>query len=477
MDASLMVSFPEEVSVSSEGDGELVLCSPFGRLVLRRLPPAAQDVFGRLVHPGDSIGRLLASVRDSGVPGALARFYYQLQKMAGRGFLLVTANAGDRRLATLVPTARSFRLARDEITDCPYVLSRFAYLHRVGGEAILESPLSAARIMLHDSRLAGLVYALTTPATVAEVGRRAGDLSQEVALPLMSLLLNAGMLSVVNDNNASAEDEHPTLQSWEFHDLLFHARSREGRHDAPVGNMYPLAGRFEPLPAVKPVATTETIDLYRPDLSELERCDPPLVRVMEERSSIREYGAEPMTIEQLGEFLYRVGRVRACSMLDFETPHGPTRMEISSRPYPTGGALYELEIYPVVQACGGLDRGLYLYDPLDHRLARVSPWTAEVERLCYSANAAMGMLNEGLQVVLILASRFQRVTWKYMTLAYALILKDVGVVFQNMYLAATAMGLAPCAIGVGDSDLFARAIGSDYYAETSVGEFALASKK
>jgi hypothetical protein len=39
-----------------------------------------------------------------------------------------------------------------------------------------------------------------------------------------------------------------------------------------------------------------------------------------------------------------------------------------------------------------------------------------------------------------------------------------------------AMGLAPCALGGGDSDLFARAAGTDYYAETSVGEFLLGSR-
>ena len=48
---------------------------------------------------------------------------------------------------------------------------------------------------------------------------------------------------------------------------------------------------------------------------------------------------------------------------------------------------------------------------------------------------------------------------------------------QNMYLVATAMELAPCAIGDGDSDLFAEASGLDYYTEGSVGEFILGSKK
>ena len=64
-----------------------------------------------------------------------------------------------------------------------------------------------------------------------------------------------------------------------------------------------------------------------------------------------------------------------------------------------------------------------------------------------------------------------------MSIAYALTLKHVGVVFQTMYLAATAMGLAPCAVGCGDADLFARAAGTDYCAETSVGEFLLGSQR
>jgi hypothetical protein len=45
-----------------------------------------------------------------------------------------------------------------------------------------------------------------------------------------------------------------------------------------------------------------------------------------------------------------------------------------------------------------------------------------------------------------------------------------------MYLVATAMGLAPCALGGGDSDLFAAVARTNYYAETSVGEFILGSK-
>ena len=93
--------------------------------------------------------------------------------------------------------------------------------------------------------------------------------------------------------------------------------------------------------------------------------------------------------------------------------------------------------------------------------------------LLRDAAESTAIAEDNLQVLLILAARFPRVAWKYESIAYALTLKHVGVVLQTMYLAATAMGLGPCAIGGGDADLFARAAGTDYYAETSVGEFLL----
>ena len=89
------------------------------------------------------------------------------------------------------------------------------------------------------------------------------------------------------------------------------------------------------------------------------------------------------------------------------------------------------------------------------------------------ARLSVGSPAGPLQTLVVLTARFQRLSWKYQSMAYAALLKDVGVLFQTMYLVATAMGLAPCALGGGDSDLFAEAAGLDSYAETSVGEFLL----
>jgi SagB-type dehydrogenase family enzyme len=77
------------------------------------------------------------------------------------------------------------------------------------------------------------------------------------------------------------------------------------------------------------------------------------------------------------------------------------------------------------------------------------------------------------QIVITIAARFGRVSWKYSSLAYALILKDVGVLIQTLYLMATDMGLGGCAIGSSNIDLFAKMTGIEFHVEGPVGQFAL----
>ena len=59
---------------------------------------------------------------------------------------------------------------------------------------------------------------------------------------------------------------------------------------------------------------------------------------------------------QLGEFLYRVARVKRHAEVDVETPFGPIRMPITTRPGPSGGCLHDLEVYAAVNRCDGVAR-------------------------------------------------------------------------------------------------------------------------
>jgi SagB-type dehydrogenase family enzyme len=283
------------------------------------------------------------------------------------------------------------------------------------------------------------------------------------------------MLAAVDGEGHIMEEESAALEAWEFHDLLFHARSRRGRSDGGFGSTFRLAHRPPP-PALEPRDEGEAVELFAPDPAVLERDDLPFARIQNSRRSIREYGGAPISARDVGEFLFRVARVTECWKADFPTPAGPVSMEFASRPYPGAGALYELDLYVVVQRCRDLAPGLYRYDPLRHRLDPIAAATADVQLLLAEAAASAGMAPDSLQLLIVLAARFERVAWKYESIAYSLVLKNTGALFQTMYLAATAMGLAPCALGCGDSDLFARAAGTDYYVKTSVGEFLLGSK-
>jgi SagB-type dehydrogenase family enzyme len=478
LSAALVLSWREGVTAAADGEGTLVVQGPGDQVSLRRVAPVLLDALRRFESPGEDEDRLAELVRDVG-NGLMARWYYYVEYLSRRGLLCHSAHANGTRLATLVAVSPSF-VARPAqvVPGRRYVLSRFAYLRGDGGETVLESPLAHARVILNDCRTAALVGALTAPVTAEELAARLGEVAEDAVLRVFTLLLRAGMLGEADAGGTCAIDQGPALQTWAFHDLLFHARSRKGRFDAPYGGTSRLAGRLAPPPALKPAQAGETRELYRPDLALLERDDPPLAWVQERRCSVREFDADrPITDRQLGEFLFRVARVKDYRQAEVTTPCGPISMDFASRPYPSGGGLYELELYAAVNLCANLEPGLYHYDASRHQLARLCRRTGEVGSLLRDAAESTTIPETDLQVLLILAARFPRVAWKYESIAYSLTLKHVGVVLQSMYLAATAMRLGPCAIGGGDSDLFARAAGTDYCAETSVGEFLVGSQR
>jgi SagB-type dehydrogenase family enzyme len=143
----------------------------------------------------------------------------------------------------------------------------------------------------------------------------------------------------------------------------------------------------------------------------------------------------------------------------------------AARPYPSGGAAYELELYLAVDKCEGLARGFYHYDAGGHALVPIGVRTHQLEAMLTEAAFALGAPVP--QILITIAARFGRISWKYSSLAYALILKDVGVLTQTLYLMATDMGLGGCAIGSCNIDLFAKMTGIEFHVEGPVGQFAI----
>jgi SagB-type dehydrogenase family enzyme len=438
------------------------ITGPGGEIVLSETTSGILEALNQIAAGQRTYEMLADRVLASAGLAGLRSLHEAIGQLLARGWLAHRVCDRGVLILSAVPVRADYRLAVEPVGNRACVLSRFAFLRRDEERIVLESPTARAQIVLHDRRAMGLLWRLSkTRKTSGAV--RGVDLPAGVVHSAIDLLWSAGFLTTLNGGDDVPEDDSPPLLHWEFHDLLFHSRSRLGRHRLPYGATNRLEGRIAPPPVVKPPLAGKRIRLVRPDIARLTRSDWPLTRAIERRRSQREHGDIPITRRELGEFLYRTARVMSLSKKrPFATSH---------RPYPSGGATYALELYLAVRDCRGMDAGLYHYCPARHELQLVARMGADVQALL--AGAAQAARAELPQVLVIIAARFLRTSWKYSSISYALILKEVGVLMQTMYLVATAMELGACAIGGGDADLFAKAAGTNYYLEGSVGELII----
>jgi SagB-type dehydrogenase family enzyme len=357
----------------------------------------------------------------------------------------------------------------------PFRLSVYACLRADGREYSIESPLSLHRVVLHRTAAMRLIAPLASPITPAAF-TAALSLAEPAAARALEYLAAAGMVvgaQGAGNTSVFAEDLDTAVVGWSPVEMMFHIRSTLGRHDHNFGVTYP-AGTTRPVePVVKPQASRHIL-LHTPRWEDLCRSDPPVVVAMEVRRSARRYAGSPITAAQLGDLLYRTARVRSLITAapgGQDPPDVPARgTPYSNRPYPSGGACYELELYLTVGSCTGLANGVYHYDPLGHRLEPVSADRAAADELL-SAACMTAALDSPAQVLISMTARFRRLSWRYEGLAYRLVLMHVGVLMQNLYIACAAMGLAPCALDAVDIDVAARAFGADWRTEPCVGQF------
>lgn len=467
----LAYTLSDNVSIIPQ-DGDLVASGPNTQLKMPNLSPAVRDAVLALATRCCTETEVDTSIIDRDGVEALSSFYYCLCQLGSQQMLRLIAAAPDDHsnpLAVLEPISPHFTHHRVHINpQREYRLSRFAYLRRCDGQINIESPLSHARVSLIAPKAAVLTQALAQGGRPNELAQRA-CVSERECEAFLELLAAGGFADAVDDSGALPEECDTTLMQWDFHDLLFHARSRMGRHNNPVGGRFRFLGHLAPQPAVKAGRSWSWVQpLPRPDLDVVRMMDPSLETVMEARASVRQIQAPPVTIEELGEFLFRVARVKSRYSVE-------DKGEFTTRPYPSGGASYELELYLTVDRCAGLTQGFYWYDPVNHALCFLHGPDENTLAMLLDAHVATARL-AWPQILISLAARFQRVSWKYDAMAYATILKNTGVLYAVMYLVGTAMGLAPCGIGLGNSDRFARTAGTNYYEETSVGEFILSGK-
>jgi SagB-type dehydrogenase family enzyme len=202
-------------------------------------------------------------------------------------------------------------------------------------------------------------------------------------------------------------------------------------------------------PLYKEYTSAERISLHHPeDFQGLSTED-----AIQRRRSARKYSNQLMTLEELSQLLYNTGGINA------------DRWGNKLRSAPSAGALYPIEVYLVIHRVEGLEAGVYHYAVKDHALELLLAGNLRGEIVRH------GLMQEFLgqaNLVLVFTAILQRLRWKYQERAYRYALIEAGHLGQNVYLAATSMGMGACAVGAFLDDNLNAMLGVDGRNEAAV---------
>lgn len=179
----------------------------------------------------------------------------------------------------------------------------------------------------------------------------------------------------------------------------------------------------------------------------------PTEQAIIQRRSSRTYSGVAMSITQLSQILLLMGGLSG------------DRWGNNLRTAPSSGALFPIEVYPVIHNVSGIASGIYHYNVKDHQLHQLRAGDFRAEVVQQGLNQQfLGQAN----VVFFLTVIFQRMRFKYQDRTYRYGLIEAGHLGQNLYLAATSMGLGACAIGAFMDDAINAMLGVDGTEEAAI---------
>jgi SagB-type dehydrogenase family enzyme len=276
------------------------------------------------------------------------------------------------------------------------------------------------------------------PITPAVVGRAAGT-----ALLSRRGLLGLGVGGLAGGFAGRGLRPPPVIPGGADVGVVYHEWSKPGVLDAigAVADWGDRPPQYKTYPAAASIALPPpAIDGGLPTEEAIAR-----------RHSTRTYAGTTMALDELSRVLWLT-----CGM-NYERG--------GLRSHPSSGALYPIEVYPVVHNVDGLEPGVYHYGIQDHSLASVR--TGDLR----AAVVRQGLMQEFLgqaNVVLVLTVIFQRMRFKYQDRTYRYGLIEAGHIGQNTYLAATSMGLGACAVGAFMDDAINKMLDVDGRHEAAV---------
>ena len=174
------------------------------------------------------------------------------------------------------------------------------------------------------------------------------------------------------------------------------------------------------------------IDLVLPEA--LNVGSTPLIEAIRARVSHRKYTDASLTLEELSFLLWATQGVREVS----------DNGKFTKRTVPSGGARHSFETYLLVDRVDGLERGLYRYLPVEHKLFFIRAEGDFAEKV---SDGCRGQKFVGsAAVVFVWTTIPYRAEWRYGSISHKMIAMDSGHVCQNLYLACASISAGTCAV-------------------------------
>jgi SagB-type dehydrogenase family enzyme len=426
--ARYRLALPEHARIIQVAGSRVDATGVRGRMTIDCGAPQITAIFARLAAHDiteSEIHALAIAVGGSPLDLTLGQGIACLKRIQALAYEIYCGQ--DLLLRVLPLTTRIYPDTEIEPHTEPLSLRSDAYFQLTPAGLRVLAPLAAAEVVVESKFAADLMAGLCR-ATVQEAAPN----------PAWSLLHHV----LRRTEHLSRAGE---FAAWPFPDLLFHAASRWGSSWGHFGKrLHPSTPR------------------EAPPLSHRGKPIDSLREVLQHRRSNRRPGLRALTLAQLAEFLSLSAR-----------PTRDTLTRTLRYPYPSGGGIYGYGIYAAIHRCDGLEPGLYRYAAVDHKLERCEAQAAQSASLVAHAAAALALGAEKPDALLIVTADIGTFITGYGGIAYRLVLLGAGCLIQNMYLAATSLGLAGCAVGGGNPALFAAASSADPATEPSITEFAL----
>ncbi len=478
--------FREGVDIDADGN-DIIVTTPYAT----RSHPTRQIL--RIKDVKEPIRKLLKELSQEGIDGNRYReisnkakstapyldLRQQLQSFYKKGLLIQEINGSNgvaMRLLPVNPGIEQQRCPKDEIK---FKLSKFAYILPCLDGLDITSPLAPTTLRLQDHRLYPLIQRLVSPCSVESIHLLLPEDLRVQYQDIIALFLSSGMAGICNSEHNTEIDQEAIRTGWSRQDLNFHHHTRRHIIDLYQEETVQREINKTPPPAKNQRIVLSTVPLPQPSINNQNSN---FYQIILKRKTIRTYDFRPITIGSLGNLLWYSMHTRDKILCD---PALPRSYEGLIRPVASAGGLHSIELYLCIKQCHGISPGFYHYDSFDHCLGKISDLNKPCQNMlemaanttCRAPQAASISPSQGQQpdVLIVMATRYERNSSLHSEtgLSYALIMKDAGSIYQQLYLVATALELAPCGLSFGSSELFEQISGISSKIECSVGEFMI----